>query len=79
VDGRRRWCRFNASISAREGRQREEALPKYEADEASSSWLYGKKARHNVATSTGGEMTPGRQKGRDNASWVDANFTGPKK
>jgi hypothetical protein len=39
---RRRWCRFNASISAREGRQQEEVLPEDEAGAVSSFWLHGK-------------------------------------
>jgi hypothetical protein len=31
-----------------------------------------------VRMSVGGEATSGRGKGGDNASWTDANFTGPK-
>jgi hypothetical protein len=31
-----------------------------------------------VATSARREATSGRGKGRDDASWVDANHTGPK-
>jgi hypothetical protein len=31
-----------------------------------------------VTTSPEGEVTPGRGKGGDKASWADANFTGPK-
>jgi hypothetical protein len=38
-----RWCGFNASVSAREGRQRDEALLEDEAEAVSSSWLNGKK------------------------------------
>jgi hypothetical protein len=38
------WCGFNASISAREGRQRDEALLEDEAEAASSSWFNGKEA-----------------------------------
>jgi hypothetical protein len=38
------WCEFIASISAREGRQQDEALPKDEAKAASSSWFNGKEA-----------------------------------
>jgi hypothetical protein len=34
--------------------------------------------RDSVATSTGGEATPERGKRGDNASWADANLTGPK-
>jgi hypothetical protein len=39
--GLRQWCRFNASVSAREGRRRDEAL---QAEAASLSWLNGKEA-----------------------------------
>jgi hypothetical protein len=35
--GQRRWYRFNASVLAREGRRRNEALPKDEAEAMSSS------------------------------------------
>jgi hypothetical protein len=39
-EGDRWWrCGFNASVLAREGRRRDEALPKDEAEAASSSWL----------------------------------------
>jgi hypothetical protein len=31
-----------------------------------------------VVTSAGGEAPPGRGKGGDDASWADANLTGPK-
>jgi hypothetical protein len=41
--GQRRWWRFNSSVSALEGRRRDEALPEDEVDAASSSWLHGKK------------------------------------
>jgi hypothetical protein len=40
--GRRRRYRFNASISAREGRRRDELLSEGEAEAVSSSWLHGK-------------------------------------
>jgi hypothetical protein len=43
-DGRRRWCEFNASVLTREGRRRDEALLKDEAETASSSWLHEKEA-----------------------------------
>jgi hypothetical protein len=33
------WCGFNASILARDGRCRDEALPKDEAEAAISSWF----------------------------------------
>jgi hypothetical protein len=46
--GRRWWCGFNASILAREGMRRDEALLKDEAEAVSSSWLHGKKARHKA-------------------------------
>jgi hypothetical protein len=39
-----RWCRFNALVSAREGRQQDEALSEAKADVANSSWLHGKEA-----------------------------------
>jgi hypothetical protein len=38
------WCGFNAFVSAREGRQWDEALPEDEAEVASSSWFNGKEA-----------------------------------
>jgi hypothetical protein len=38
------WCRFNASVLAREGRRWDEALPKDEAEAASLSWFNGKEA-----------------------------------
>jgi hypothetical protein len=31
-----------------------------------------------MAMSAGGGATPGREKGADNVSWTDANFTEPK-
>jgi hypothetical protein len=31
-----------------------------------------------VVMSTGEEATPGREKGGDDTSWADTNFTGPK-
>jgi hypothetical protein len=35
--------------------------------------------RHGaIVTSAGGETELGREKEADDASWVDANFTGPK-
>jgi hypothetical protein len=37
------WCRFNASISTREVRRRNKALPKDEAEAASSSYSMEKK------------------------------------
>jgi hypothetical protein len=32
----------------------------------------------SVTMSIGGEVAPGRGKGGDDASWADANLTGPK-
>jgi hypothetical protein len=32
-----------------------------------------------MTTSVGGKTVPGREKGGDDASWTDVNFTGPKK
>jgi hypothetical protein len=46
--GRWWWCRFNASISAQEGRRRNEALSEDEAEAASSSWLNWKEASHDA-------------------------------
>jgi hypothetical protein len=34
--------------------------------------------RDGMAMSAGGEVPPGRGKGGDDASWADANLTGPK-
>jgi hypothetical protein len=34
--------------------------------------------RGGVATSAGGEATPGREKGGDDTSWADVNLTEPK-
>jgi hypothetical protein len=48
--GQRWWCGFNASVSAREWRWRDEALSKDKAEVASSSWLHGKEAWHGAAT-----------------------------
>jgi hypothetical protein len=36
-DNLRRWCEFNASVSARDGRRRDKALPEDEVVAASSS------------------------------------------
>jgi hypothetical protein len=40
--GQWRWCRFNTSVSAREGRRQDEASLEDEAEVVSSSWLDGK-------------------------------------
>jgi hypothetical protein len=40
--GRRWWCILNGSISAREGRRPDEALPEDEVKLASSSYLHRK-------------------------------------
>jgi hypothetical protein len=45
-----RWCEFNTSVSAREGRRWNEALLKDKAETVSSSWLHGKESRHSVVT-----------------------------
>jgi hypothetical protein len=37
-----RWCEFNALILAREGRRRDETLPKDEVEATSSPWLHRK-------------------------------------
>jgi hypothetical protein len=42
-------CRFNASVSAREGRWQDEALPEDEAETVSSHSLNGKEAWHGAA------------------------------
>jgi hypothetical protein len=34
--------------------------------------------RGSIATSAGGEATPGRGKGGDDVDWADANLTEPK-
>jgi hypothetical protein len=39
-----RWCRFDASVLAREGRRRDKALPEDEAEATGSTWLNGKEA-----------------------------------
>jgi hypothetical protein len=39
-----RWRRFNASVSTREERRQDKALPGNEVEAASSSWLNGKEA-----------------------------------
>jgi hypothetical protein len=38
------WCEFNASVSTREGRRWDKALPEDEAVAESSSWLNEKEA-----------------------------------
>jgi hypothetical protein len=40
----RRWCGFNVSVLARDGRRRNEALSKDEVEAVSTSWLNGKEA-----------------------------------
>jgi hypothetical protein len=42
--GRQRWCEFNDSVLAREGRRGDEALPEDGVEATDSSWLYGKEA-----------------------------------
>jgi hypothetical protein len=48
VGGRRRWCKFNASVLAWEESRRDEALPEDEAEVAISSWLNGKETWHGT-------------------------------
>jgi hypothetical protein len=35
----RRWCRFNVSVLAQEGRRQDKALSEDKAEAVSSSWL----------------------------------------
>jgi hypothetical protein len=46
----------------------------------SSSWLNGKEVWDGVAAAMSdvGEISPGREKGGDDASWADVNLTEPK-
>jgi hypothetical protein len=76
--GRRRWCRFNASVSTWEERWCDKSLTEDEAKTVSSSWLHGKEAWHGATTSTGVEAAAGREKGADNVSWADENLIGQK-
>jgi hypothetical protein len=46
--GRQRWCGFNASVLAREGRGRDGALSKDKTKAVSSSWLNWKEAWHGT-------------------------------
>jgi hypothetical protein len=46
--GQRRRCGFNALLSAGDRRGQDEALPKDEAEAASSSWLHGKEVGHDA-------------------------------
>jgi hypothetical protein len=48
--GQRQRCRFNTSVSAREGRRRDETLSEDEADATGSFWLHGKEACHDAVT-----------------------------
>jgi hypothetical protein len=41
-------------------------------------WEESVTQRNGVVTSVGGEVTSGRGKGGDNASWTDVNLTGSK-
>jgi hypothetical protein len=56
----------------------DETLSKDKVETVSSSWLNENEAWHNVATSAGGEVAPGRGNGGDDASWADVNLTEPK-
>jgi hypothetical protein len=42
------WCGFNASVSVREGKRRDEALPKDEAEAVSLSWFNVKEVWHGA-------------------------------
>jgi hypothetical protein len=42
--GQRRWCRFIASVSAREESRQDEVLSEDELDVANSSWFHRKEA-----------------------------------
>jgi hypothetical protein len=44
LGGRWRYCRLNASVSTRDGRQWDEVLSENKMEAASLSWLYGKEA-----------------------------------
>jgi hypothetical protein len=63
--GQQQWCRFNASISVREGRRHDEALPEDEAEATNSSWLHGKEEGHGATPwrCQSKETTLGREKG----------------
>jgi hypothetical protein len=41
-------------------------------------WEGNMTRRGDVTTSIEGEAVPGREKGGDDVSWADENFTGPK-
>jgi hypothetical protein len=43
------WCGFNTSVSARQGRRWDEALPEDEAEAMSLSWFNGNEAWHGAA------------------------------
>jgi hypothetical protein len=47
-DSLRQWWWFNASVSTREGRRQNKALPEDEVEVASSSWLNGKEVWHGA-------------------------------
>jgi hypothetical protein len=70
-------------VSTQEGRQRDEALPKDEAEAASSSWLHmwegSVTQRGGMVMSVKGEMISGMGKGGDDTRWTDANLIGQKK
>jgi hypothetical protein len=77
--GQQWWCGFNASVLTTKGKRHDKVLLEDEAETASSSWLYGKEAgetrRGGMVTPIEGEVAPGTGKGRDDASWVDADLT----
>jgi hypothetical protein len=45
--GRRRWCRFNTLVLTRDGRRRDKALPKDEA-EAEERWHWREKREETM-------------------------------
>jgi hypothetical protein len=65
-------------VSAQERRRHDKALPKDETEVVSSSWLNEKEVGYDTAVAAEGEVAPGRGKGIDDASWVDADLNGPK-
>jgi hypothetical protein len=76
--GWRWWCRFNAFVSAQEGRRRDEALPNDEADalvlaqwEGSMTW------RSGVTMLAKGEAISGRGMEGDDIGWANVNLIGP--
>jgi hypothetical protein len=74
--GSRRWCKFNDSISTREGMHQNEALSKSGGDKL--ILLHGKEAR-NDTTAWRRRLEQRRHRGGDreettDASWIAANL-----